>query len=101
MSSDSTVKYLLSEDKIPTHWYNIQADLPKPLLPPLHPGTMQPLGPADLASLFPMELIKQEVSSERHIEIPDEVRDVYRQWRVTPLYRARRLEKVLDTPDFV
>ncbi len=98
MNSDKTVKYFLSEDKIPTHWYNIQADLPKPLLPPLHPGTMQPIGPADLAPLFPMELIKQEVSTERQIEIPDEVRDVYRQWRVTPLYRARRLEKALGTP---
>ncbi len=96
--ADDTVKYLLSDDKIPTHWYNIQADLPKPLDPPLHPGTMQPLGPSDLAPLFPMELIKQEVSTERNIEIPDEVRDVYKQWRVTPLYRARRLEKALDTP---
>jgi tryptophan synthase beta chain len=95
---DDTVKYFLSDDKIPTHWYNIQADLPAPLSPPLHPGTQQPLGPVDLAPLFPMELIKQEVSTERHIEIPDEVRDIYRQWRVTPLYRARRLEKVLDTP---
>lgn len=98
MSDSSTVKYLLPDDKIPTHWYNIQADLPKPLDPPLHPGTMQPLGPADLAPLFPMELIKQEVSTERTIEIPDEVREVYKQWRVTPLYRARRLEKALGTP---
>jgi tryptophan synthase beta chain len=96
--TEDTVKYFLSDDKIPTHWYNIQADLPTPLLPPLHPGTKQPLSPADLAPLFPMELIKQEVSTDRYIEIPDEVRDVYRQWRVTPLYRARRLEKLLDTP---
>jgi tryptophan synthase beta chain len=96
--ADATVKYFLSEDNIPTHWYNIQADLPTPLSPPLHPATKQPIGPADLAPLFPPELIKQEVSTERQIEIPDEVRDVYRQWRVTPLYRARRLEKALDTP---
>ncbi len=93
-----TVKYLLDEKDIPTHWYNIMADLPVPLAPPLHPGTGKPIGPEDLAPLFPMELIKQEVSTERKIEIPDEVRDIYRQWRPTPLYRARRLEKALDTP---
>ena len=92
------VKYLLGEDRLPTHWYNIQADLKNPLAPPRHPGTMQPLGPEDLAPLFPMELIKQEVSQEREVEIPEPVRDVYRQWRPSPLYRARRLEKVLDTP---
>ncbi|MEA2574524.1 MAG: tryptophan synthase beta chain, partial [Chloroflexia bacterium] len=91
-------KYLLDEDRIPTSWYNIQADLPSPLLPGLHPGTGQPLGPADLAPLFPMEIIKQEVSQERYIDIPEEVRDVYKLWRPTPLYRARRLEKALDTP---
>ncbi len=94
----TTVKYVLSEDRLPTHWYNIAADLPSPLPPPLHPGTGQPLGPADLAPLFPMALIMQEVSSERTIEIPDQVRDIYRQWRPTPLYRARRLEAALDTP---
>lgn len=93
-----TVKFLLDEDRIPTHWYNIAADLPSPLPTVLHPGTHQPIGPGDLAPLFPMALIMQEVSTERTIEIPDEVRDVYRQWRPTPLYRARRLEAALDTP---
>jgi tryptophan synthase beta chain len=92
------LKYTLDEKHIPTHWYNILADLPKPLPPPLHPGTKQPLGPDDLAPLFPMELIKQEMSPERYIEIPEEVRDVYRLWRPTNLFRARRLEKALDTP---
>ncbi|HSL50427.1 MAG TPA: TrpB-like pyridoxal phosphate-dependent enzyme [Candidatus Deferrimicrobiaceae bacterium] len=96
--ADMTTKYLLSEREIPTRWYNIQADFKTPLAPPLHPGTGQPIGPQDLAPLFPMELIKQEVSQERWIEIPDEVRDILRLWRPTPLYRARRLEKALDTP---
>lgn len=95
---DDTIKYLLSEDQLPKDWYNIQADLPTPAPPPLHPGTGQPLGPADLAPLFPMELIKQEVSTERAIAIPEEVRSIYRQWRPSPLYRARRLEAALDTP---
>src|SRR5258708_2853612 len=95
---DMTTKYLLSEKELPTRWYNIQADFKTPLPPPLHPGTGQPIGPQDLAPLFPMELIKQEVSQERWIEIPDQVRDVLRLWRPTPLYRARRLEKALDTP---
>jgi tryptophan synthase beta chain len=93
-----TIKYLLEEDRIPKTWYNIQADLPKPLAPVLHPGTKQPIGPDDLAPLFPMALIQQEVSTEREIEIPDPVRDIYKQWRPSPLFRARRLEKVLDTP---
>jgi tryptophan synthase beta chain len=93
-----SVKYLLSEDQMPVSWYNILADLPGPPPPPLHPGTGQPIGPADLAPLFPIELIKQEVSTERAIEIPEEVQRVYRQWRPTPLYRARRLEQALDTP---
>lgn len=93
-----TVKYTLPEERIPRAWYNIMADLPEPPPPVLHPGTGQPVGPDDLAPLFPMALIMQEVSTEREIEIPDEVRDVYRQWRPTPLYRARRLEKALDTP---
>ena len=93
-----TIKYLLDETHIPKAWYNIAADLPVPPPPPLHPGTLQPLGPADLAPLFPMELIKQEVSAEREIEIPEPVREIYRQWRPSPLYRARRLEKVLQTP---
>src|SRR5213596_480191 len=97
-SDKNATKFLLDEKDLPTHWYNIQADLPSPLPPPLHPGSGQPIGPADLAPLFPMELIKQEVSQERWIEIPDAIRDVYRLWRPTPLYRARRLEKALDTP---
>src|SRR3954471_3558102 len=93
-----TVKYVLSEDQLPTSWYNIAADLPAPPAPPLHPGTGQPLGPADLAPLFPMSLIAQEMSAERYIDIPDPVRDVYRLWRPSPLHRARRLEQALDTP---
>jgi tryptophan synthase beta chain len=93
-----TVKYLLDESHIPKFWYNIVADLPSPPPPVLHPGTMQPVGPSDLAPLFPMSLIQQEVSTEREIEIPGPVRDIYRQWRPTPLFRARRLEKALDTP---
>src|SRR5262245_49442852 len=91
-------KYLLGEEDIPRRWYNIQADLHAPVPAVLHPGTGQPIGPADLAPLFPMEIIRQEVSQERYIPIPQEVLDVYRLWRPTPLYRARRLEKVLDTP---
>ena len=93
-----TVKYVLAEDRIPRSWYNIQADLPEPLPPVLHPGTGQPIGPDDLAPLFPMALIGQEVSTERDIEIPEPVRQIYRQWRPSPLYRARRLEAALDTP---
>ncbi len=92
------IKYVLSEERIPRAWYNIMADLPSPPPPVLHPGTGQPVGPDDLAPLFPMALIMQEVSAEPEIEIPEPVRDVYRQWRPTPLYRARRLEKALDTP---
>jgi tryptophan synthase beta chain len=95
---DRTVKYTLNERDIPRYWYNIQADLPEPLPPALHPVTFKPLTPPDLAPLFPMELIMQEVSTERWIEIPDEVLDVYRLWRPTTLFRARRLEKYLDTP---
>jgi tryptophan synthase beta chain len=95
---DETVKYLLSEDRMPKHWYNVMADLPSPPPPVLHPGTRQPVGPQDLEPLFPMSLIAQEVSTEREIEIPGAVREVYRQWRPTPLFRARRLEKSLDTP---
>ena len=92
------VKYLLDESDMPKFWYNIAADLPTPLPAVLHPGTLQPIGPDDLAPLFPMSLIMQEVSTEREIEIPQPVRDIYRQWRPSPLYRARRLEKALDTP---
>ncbi|GAA3103483.1 hypothetical protein GCM10020001_020930 [Nonomuraea salmonea] len=83
---------------IPSNWYNIVPDLPAPPPPPLHPGTRQPVGPDDLAPLFPMELIGQEVSGERFVPIPQEVLDVYRLWRPTPLMRARRLEKALGTP---
>jgi tryptophan synthase beta chain len=93
-----TIKYVLDERQLPKTWYNIQADLPKPAPPVLHPGTHQPIGPSDLAPLFPMELIMQEVSTERAIDIPEPVRDVYRQWRPSPLYRARRLEAALQTP---
>jgi tryptophan synthase beta chain len=93
-----TVKYLLEEDRLPTEWYNIVADLPRPPAPVLHPGTAQPIGPVDLESLFPMALIAQEVATERTIEIPEPVREIYRQWRPSPLYRAHRLERALDTP---
>ena len=93
-----TVKYTLDESRLPEAWYNVRADMPNPMLPILHPGTGQPVGPDDLAPLFPMEVILQEVSTEQRIPIPDEVRDVYRQWRPTPLYRARRLEADLGTP---
>jgi len=92
------VKFLLSEEDLPRSWYNIISDLPAPPAPVLHPGTGQPIGPDDLAPLFPMASIMQEVSGERAIDIPEPVRDIYRQWRPSPLYRARRLEKALDTP---
>ncbi|MCC7548684.1 MAG: TrpB-like pyridoxal phosphate-dependent enzyme [Burkholderiales bacterium] len=95
---EESVKYVLDESQIPRTWYNIAADLPAPLPPVLHPGTHQPLGPDDLAPLFPMSIIAQEVSTEREIEIPDPVREVYRQWRPAPLFRARRLEQALQTP---
>jgi tryptophan synthase beta chain len=94
-------KFLLAEDQIPTVWYNILADLPAPLPPVLHPGTGQPIGPQDLLPLFPLEVIKQEVSTERFIPIPGEVLDVYRLWRPTPLYRAHRLERALELPNDV
>jgi len=93
-----TVKYVLDETRIPKRWYNIMADLPAPPPPVLHPGTKQPVGPDDLAPLFPMALIAQEVSAEREIDIPEPVREVYKQWRPSPLFRARRLEKALQTP---
>ena len=93
-----SIKYLLGEDRMPKAWYNIMADLPEPPEPVLHPGTGQPVGPDDLAPLFPMALIGQEVSAEREIEIPEPVQEVYRQWRPAPLFRARKLEKALDTP---
>jgi len=97
-NSNEDYRIVLPQSRIPTHWYNILADMPTPLPPVLHPGTRQPIGPADLAPLFPMALIMQEVSSDRYIPIPDEVRDIYRLWRPTPLIRAVRLEKALDTP---
>ena len=91
-------KYLLSENQIPTHWYNVIPDLPGPMSPVLHPGTRQPVTPADLLPLFPMGLIEQEMSPERWVKIPDEVREIYRIWRPSPLFRAHRLEKALGTP---
>jgi tryptophan synthase beta chain len=93
-----SIQYNLPQNRIPLAWYNIAADLPKPMAPVLHPGTLQPIGPEDQAPLFPMSLIQQEVSREREIEIPGPVRQVYAQWRPAPLFRARRLEKALDTP---
>ena len=92
------IKTLLSENDLPKNYYNIIADLPTSIPPVLHPGTKKPVGPEDLSPLFPMELIKQEVSNSRFIEIPDEVIDIYKLYRPTPLYRARSLEKILDTP---
>jgi tryptophan synthase beta chain len=91
-------KFTLDEDRIPRAWYNIAADLPVPPQPYLHPATLEPIGPADLAPLFPMALIGQEVSAEREIEIPEQVREAYALYRPTPLYRAHQLEKALDTP---
>ena len=91
-------KFLLEEKDIPENWYNIIADMPNKPLPPLHPATKEPIGPDALAPLFPMELIKQEVTTDKYVPIPDEVRNIYSIWRPTPLYRAHNLEKVLDTP---
>ncbi len=99
--ADATVnqhKIMLDESEMPTQWYNIIPDLPEPPPPPLHPGTLQPVGPEDLMPLFPMDLILQEVTGERYVDIPGEVLDVYRQWRPSPLFRAHRLEKALGTP---
>jgi tryptophan synthase beta chain len=95
---DNQYKILLRESELPTQWYNVIPDLPAPPPPPLHPGTMQPVGPDDLAPLFPPELIGQEVTGDRYVDIPGAVLDVYRLWRPSPLHRARRLEKALDTP---
>ncbi|MCD6126917.1 MAG: TrpB-like pyridoxal phosphate-dependent enzyme [Methanomicrobia archaeon] len=91
-------KILLDENEMPRKWYNILADLPTPLDPPLNPATGEPIKPEDLSAIFPMELIKQEVSDKREIPIPEEVLEIYRVWRPTPLYRAYRLEKALKTP---
>ncbi|MDQ7026879.1 MAG: TrpB-like pyridoxal phosphate-dependent enzyme [Anaerolineae bacterium] len=96
--SNSNTRFDIPQSEIPTQWYNIQADLPRPLPPVLHPGTKEPVGPDDLAPLFPMGLIMQEVSQDAYIDIPEEVREIYKLWRPTPLLRARRLEKALDTP---
>lgn len=96
--SDLPTRFDIPQSEIPTQWYNVQADLPRPLPPVLHPGTKQPVGPDDLAPLFPMGLIMQEVSQDKYIDIPEEVREIYKLWRPTPLLRARRLEKALDTP---
>jgi tryptophan synthase beta chain len=96
--ADLQHKILLDESQLPTQWYNVVPDLPSPPPPPLHPGTLQPVGPDDLAPLFPMDLIAQEVTGERFVDIPGEVLDVYKLWRPSPLYRAHRLEKALGTP---
>jgi tryptophan synthase beta chain len=98
MTEATRTKITLDESELPTQWYNLLADLPVPPPPVLHPGTLQPVGPDDLAPLFPMDLIAQEVTGERYVDIPGEVLDVYRLWRPSPLYRAHRLEKALDTP---
>lgn len=97
-AAQRATKIVLHESEMPASWYNVTADLRAPLPVYLHPGTGQPIGPQDLAPLFPMELIKQEVTQERYVEIPEEVQDVYKLWRPTPLYRARNLERALDTP---
>ena len=98
MPTADTVKFLLPESSLPKFWYNLAADLPKPAPPPRHPGTGQPIEPEMLQPLFPEELIRQEMSTDREIEIPGEVREILRQWRPSPLFRARRLERALDTP---
>ena len=98
MAKDEEKKITLTEKEMPRQWYNINPDLPKPLAPPLHPGTGKPLTPDDLSVLFPMALIMQEVSMDRYIDIPEELVEIYRIWRPTPLVRAERLEKFLDTP---
>jgi tryptophan synthase beta chain len=94
----TATKFLLDESEMPTRWYNVIPDLPEPPPPVLHPGTLQPVGPDDLAPLFPMDLILQEVTTDSYIDIPGPVLDVYKLWRPSPLYRAHRLEKALDTP---
>jgi len=98
MPEDKTRKFILTEKEMPTAWYNVVADLPFALAPPLHPATLRPLGPEDLAPLFPMALIEQEVSAQRYIDIPGQVIEALRAWRPSPLFRARGLEKALDTP---
>src|SRR3954470_21586471 len=97
-TSDTPTKFIPPEAPTPPPWVTLLPDRPGEPLPPLHPGTMQPAGPPDLTPIFPMALIEQEVSASHEVEIPDEVRDAYRLWRPTPLYRAQRLERALDTP---
>lgn len=96
--SKQTYKFLLSEHDLPKQWYNVNADIPVPIPPVLHPQTKEPITPEFLNVLFPMSLIMQEVSTDRYIDIPEEVREIYKLWRPTPLIRARRLEKALGTP---
>src|SRR5437764_3769151 len=96
--SETQVKFLLGEQDIPTHWVNLMSDVPGDAPPPLHPGTKEPAGPDDLTPLFAVGLIQQEVSAEPELEIPEPVREAYKLWRPSPLYRARRLERQLDTP---
>ncbi len=98
MTSDAPTRFVLPQERMPTAWYNALPDLPAPLQPPLHPGTKEPAGPADLAPLFPMALIEQEMTQAPTVEIPGEVIDILRLWRPTPLVRARRLEEALGTP---
>ena len=98
MSPAPQYRYVLPESELPTQWYNLVPDLPSPPPPPLHPGTLQPVGPDDLAPLFPMDLILQEVTTERYVDIPEEVQEVYKLWRPSPLHRAHRLEQALGTP---
>jgi tryptophan synthase beta chain len=92
------VKFVLDESRMPEAWYNLMSDLPESPPPVLHPGTGDPVGPDDLAPLFPMQIILQEVATDQYVGIPEEIRSVYRQWRPTPLFRARRLEQSLETP---
>jgi tryptophan synthase beta chain len=93
-----SIRFALGQKDIPTHWYNIAADLPEPVPPPLHPGTKQPIGPAEMTAIFPENIVAQEMSTERYVEVPAEVREIYALWRPTPLLRAVRLEKALNTP---
>jgi tryptophan synthase beta chain len=95
------MRYLLNPEQIPTAWFNVAPHLPEPLSPPMHPGTGEPVGPDDLAPLFPMALIGQEMSADPWIDIPGEVLDILKLWRPTPLVRARRLEQELDTPALI
>ena len=97
-ATSSMTEAVLGEADLPTHWYNLAADLPAPMPPHLHPGTREPLAAGDMAPLFPAALIEQEMTGERFVPIPEPVREVYRLWRPAPLYRAHRLERALGTP---